>query len=242
MIYMVGNRILYATLMSASIFFTTNAGAEDMSNRPTMSEAYEMPNALEAFKEVKIRWDAAQIKMQNRFAKHKGSIDDFKRTDPVLQQVSWRYGACTDLVSLIPPPMSDWGIRSEAPFKEVPLSEERAQVSLVYFDPNKDPSDSDFFKTEESVFITLTASPDSIKLLELSLAEPIMREAQFKPGPYNYPVLRYGNGTLLGNYVVDVTGTSEINDARYLEEMIRCAIDGGLIAKGIDPDSLTDAP
>ncbi len=231
----------WAPLCIASLMVST-AFADDLVVRPVMSAPYEVASARVAMGEIKTRWDAAQIEQQNRFAVFEGDFQDFVRSDPIMQDVTWPYDTCTDLISLIPPPNDGWGLRSDASFTQNPVDDVRAQVGLVTYDLDLSSDHPDFYGTERSVFITLSAAPENRTFWEMAMNEPALRAASFKPGPYNYPIGLHDGGVLLGDVFVRVSGTDEADSLRYLEQMIGCAIQSNMIADGVDPSTLRETP
>ena len=219
---------------------TVSADARDP--RPVMSAPYTVANARAAYDEVRSRWVAAQQEQQARYSAFDGELEDFVRSDPILQAVSWPYGACSDMLGLIPPPMDGWGLRSDAPFTTNPVEEERAAVWIVTYDQDLTSDDDDFFASERSVHIRVGVSADSKAFWEMALSQAAMRDAMFEPGPYNYPVTIAGADVLLGDVLVSVSSTDETAKLAYLEKIIGCAIESGMIAEGVDPATLTETP
>lgn len=219
---------------------TVSADAEDP--RPVMSAPYTVDNARAAYDEVRSRWLAAQQEQEARYSAFDGELEDFVRSDPILQAVSWPYGACTDMLSLIPPPSDGWGLRSEAPFTTNPVEESRAEVWMVTYDQSLTSDDSDFFASERSVHIRVGVSPDSKAFWDMALSQAGMRDAMFEPGPYNYPVTIAGSEVLLGDVLVSVSSTDEAAKLAYLEQIVGCAIESGMIAEGVEPTTLRETP
>lgn len=215
----------------ATLTFVSAAHAQD--TQPVFSEPYEVSDARQAMDNVRARWQAAQAEQMERYSKHKGTLEEFVRNDPVLQDVSWPYGTCTDMLSLIPPPLEGWGLRSSRPFPKNPIGEEQAEISYVTYDATG---------RERSVTINLTSAAVSVEALESMLSNEMMRDAAFDKGPYNHPIGKYGSGALIGNVVVNISGTGEQPAAEYLSAMIKCAINSGFLAKGIDPGTLRNDP
>lgn len=227
--------------VAATLCTSATGALADMPNtQPVMSQAYTVENAQAAMDDVKRRWDIAQAEQQNRLAAFEGNFEDFVRTDPILQNVTWPYDACTDLITLIPPPSRGWGVRSLAPFTTNPVADEHAQFSLVTYDMNLPSSDEDFFKSERSVFFNLSADPSHLMLWDMVYSNPDMRDMTYEPGPYGYPVRKMDGAVMLGNVAVTISATHPEDQAHYLAKMIRCAIDGGLLANGVDPTILTE--
>lgn len=219
---------------------TAAAHAETVDSRPAMSDAYSVENARTAMDEVKQRWELAQTDMQTRMATFKGDLADFVRTDPVLQNVTWPYETCTDLQSIVPPPSEGWGIRSDAPFTTNPIEDERAHISLVTYDAALTPADEEFFSTERSVAIHFSTDPANLTYWELTYADPTIREISYEAGPYGYPIRKMDKSVVLGDVAISITATDTADRDHYLAEMIRCAIDGGFLAPGVDPEILTE--
>lgn len=218
------------------------ASAEPKDLRSVMSAPFTVDNAQAAYDEVRSRWVAAQKEQQARYSAFKGKLEDFVRSDPILQAVSWPYGACSDMMSLIPPPLDGWGLRSEAPFTKNPVAGERAEVSMVTYDQNLTVDDPDFFGSERSVQITVGISPDSKAFWDMAISQPAMRAAMLESGPYNYPIMIMGGGVVLGDVLVSVTANEEADKLAYLKKMIGCAIQNGMIATGVDPATLSETP
>ena len=66
------------------------------------------------------------------------------------------------------------------------------------------------------------------------------------PGPYNYPIQKTppdypGSTVLLGDYLVQTDGTGRDMD-QYFEMIVKCGIDSGLIAEGVELSDLTTSP
>ncbi len=227
------------TLLLCALALPFGAVADDVTSQPVLSERYEVADAMAAMQTVMDRWDAAQAEQQARFGAFDGDFADFVRTDPILQDVTWPYGSCTDLVSLIPPPAENWAIRSEFALRDNPVTPDRAEIFFVSYDPTRASDDPNFWTDSKTVTIRITSSPDQTQSLQMMLSEPMMRDAMFEPGPFGYPKQRFANATLLGPYLVDVTGTGEEAPAQYFEQIVGCAIDSGLIAEGVDRATLT---
>jgi hypothetical protein len=207
-----------------------------------MSAPYTVDDARVAYDEVRSRWVAAQQEQQARYSAFDGELKDFVRSDPILQAVSWPYGTCADMLGLIPPPMDGWGLRSEAPFTTNPVEDSRAEVWMVTYGQSLTSDDDDFFASERSVHIRVGISPDSKAFWDMALSQAGMRDAMFEPGPYSYPVTIAGADVLLGDVLVSVSSTDVTAKLSYLERIIGCAIESGMIAEGVDPAELTEEP
>ncbi|MEM8537051.1 MAG: hypothetical protein AAGF56_04230 [Pseudomonadota bacterium] len=206
------------------------------------SEPYMAANAVEALAEREARWEAAEAEQMVRFTSHEGDMADFVRTDPILQAVSWDYGTCIDMVSLLPPPMDGWGLGSNAKSVRMVADDQRAEIFYKTFDPDLSSDHPDFFRSERSVVVRISDQPAMVEITKMRLENEMMREAAYNEGPYGYPIERFGNRAVLGKYTVDVSGTDDAMALAYFTQIIGCAIDNGLIADGLDPASLRDTP
>lgn len=218
------------------------AWAQTNDVRPVFSEPYTVSDARAAFVAINERWDAAEAEQRARFSAFDGKIDDFVRTDPILQRVSWDHDTCVNLISLIPPPQNGWGLRSEASFVEIPVSDTRAQVVYVRYGAGLASDDEAFFSSEQSVSVVLSTSPDMVQFFDMMMGQEALRDASFDKGPFDYPLLKHSNKTLLGDVTIDVTATRPEDARLYLQEIIRCAIENGMIAASVDPDALRSQP
>lgn len=158
-----------------------------------------------------------------------------------IEQVTWDYGTCTDAASLIPPPMEDWGLFNDTPLGEWPITETNASITYHYYDKSFEPNSPEYQASAQNASIYITSGTVVVDSLKQMFTDPNLRDAMFQPGPYNYPVDRLGTSTLLGDYRVLVDGNGE-GAQQYLTMIIKCAIDNGLIAEGVDPASLRDTP
>ena len=218
------------------------AMAQEATKRPVLSDVYVASDPLDAVAQAMLRSKLAEDEQLARFQAHDGGIDTFVRNDPILQRVSWPYETCTDLTSLLPSPIDGWGLRSETLSNQAPnISDSFLQISFVTFDPSPDLRGNDVFATEQSVTITINADPGASAAFGIGFTDPALRDMLLTEGPYGYPILPYGgHSTLLGPYLVDVSGTGTENAALYFDRMVRCAIESGLIAEGLDPAMFND--
>ena len=222
----------------STIGAATVSSAQD--GRPVFSDPYEVADVVAALVEVKARHEQTQADLFEAYSQFEGKLEDFERTDPILQQVTWSYETCTDLHSLFPPPLEGWGVRSDAPWTTLPVDDMRGEIYFVTFDPLLDQKTAEM--SEKSVYIQITANAATVEAHKMGLSNEILRDIKFEPGPYNYPVLRHVGGTLLGDYLVSISGSDPEVESAYLAEMISCAIQNDLIAEGIDPATLRDEP
>ena len=158
-----------------------------------------------------------------------------------LESVTWPYGPCTDAASLIPPPLDGWGMHNDMSPGEWPIETDNARISYSYFDNSLEPNTPEYRASKQYAAIYVASDPSIVEALETMLEKPVFRETNFEPGPYNYPVRKNMASALPGKYIVQVDGKGDTAD-EYLARIIRCGIDSGLIAKGIDSASLRDTP
>lgn len=221
----------------------STAQAQDMTAQPLISEPYTVVDARAAMDAIMARDDMAEAEDRRRFSDFEGPMDEFVTSQPVFQDVSWDYGPCTDLVSLIPPPMDGWAIRSDFGRVENPISDARAEIFYEYYDHGIAPSEQGFSDPSNMITIRVTESADSAEYMSMMLDNEAMRSAMLASGPYGYPVMKMAPGsTQLGPYGIQITGNSPERVQMYLTQMIGCAIDNGLILEGVDPASLTSTP
>ncbi len=230
-----------STLISAAMTCAAAlpALADAPDTQPVLSERYEVSDARAAMDEVMARWDTAQAEQQARFMAHEGDLSDFVRSDPIFQDVTWPYGQCTDLVSLFPPPMENWAIRTEFAGRENPIGADRAELFYVSYDPTLASDAPDFTTSQATVTVRISTGTDISDMMAQRMADPMMRDIAFEPGPFGYPVVRFSPmTTVVGPHYVDVSGTGD-SAVPYFEAIVACAIDSGLIADGVDPSTLT---
>lgn len=155
-----------------------------------------------------------------------------------IEQITWPYGPCLDAATLIPPPREGWGILTDLSLGEWPIAPDNARIAYHYADSDLEPGSDAYRSSERSVGIYVSSTLSEVAGLEQFLSSPAMRDVAFEPGPFNYPVRKDMNSALLGSYIVLVEGNDEGAEA-YLETIIRCGIESGLIAKGVDLETLT---
>ena len=218
------------------------AAAEVKPPQPVLSEPYFSANALAAYKEIQARWEVSQAELASQYSAADLDLKNIVRTHPVLQRVSWPYETCNNVITMIPPPTGEWGISSDASIIRTPVTEDRAEVTYVRFDPALESDHEDFYQSEEYVLITVMRSPEAVQLFEMMYPNEALRAAMFEPGPYNYPLIIHTLGTLVGDISITVSSSNEKVANAYLTRMIGCAIKSGLIAKQIDPASLDPVP
>ena len=218
------------------------SSASEQFNQPVLSEPYTAANALAAHKEIRARWEVSQAELATQYSAVDVDLNNIVRTHPVPQRVSWPYETCSDVITMVPTPTGEWGISSDASIIRSPVTEDRAEITYLRFDPALNPAHKDFYQSEEYVQITVMRSPEAVQLFEMMYPNEALRAAMFEPGPYNYPLMTQTLGTLVGDISIAVSSTNENAANAYLTQMIGCAIKSGLIAKQIDPTSLAPVP
>lgn len=173
------------------------------------------------------------------------SMETGQRIDEVPLDVSWPYGTCTDAASLIPPPKEGWRLFSLSP-GEWPQGPEFARITYSSVDESLTPGTSEYGASKENISIYISSgTPDSQAMKDL-YTNPQIAEMMLEPGPYNYPIRKMptgfvGRGVLLGDYFVQTDGTGKDMDA-YFNTIVKCAIDNGLVAEGVDTSTLRGSP
>lgn len=165
--------------------------------------------------------------------------------DELLIDVSWPYGQCMDAASLIPPPQDGWRVFAMSA-GEWPQREDFARITYSSVDENLAQGTPEYQASKEnfSVYVS-SATPDVQAMNDLYTNEQLA-EMMLMPGPYNYPIRKVpegfiGRGVLLGDYFVQVDGTGKDLQS-YFAQIIRCGIDNGLIAAGVDTSTLRSTP
>lgn len=173
------------------------------------------------------------------------SIETGQRIDEVPLDVSWPYGTCTDAASLIPPPKEGWRLFALSP-GEWPQGPEFARITYSSVDESLTPGTSEYSASKENLSIYISSGTPDTQAMKDLYADPQLAELMLVPGPYNYPVRKMptgfvGRGVLLGDLFVQTDGTGKDMDA-YFNTIVKCAIDNGLVAEGVDTGSLRDTP
>ncbi|MEO1039596.1 MAG: hypothetical protein AAFX09_08620 [Pseudomonadota bacterium] len=218
---------------------SNDSGTSDGANASSLSEPAprsepsapsSVTNAGEAQLEAARRRDATPV-----------DAETGQRPDAEIEQITWEYGPCRDAASLIPPPLEGWGLLNDTPLGEWPIDADNARITYTYVDETLEPGTAEYAASRENMSIYISSGTAVTEALQTSLLEPVLREISFAPGPYNYPVGRFGQSALLGPYYVQMDGTGEgLNEV--FDTIVRCAIEGGLIADGVDPATLTISP
>ncbi|MGB3456735.1 MAG: hypothetical protein WBG08_08530 [Litorimonas sp.] len=163
-----------------------------------------------------------------------------------IEPITWDYGECTNARTLIPPPLPGWGLANDATVGEWPIEDASAQIVLVQAGKPHDPARLGLSYGDVSSSIYISSGGVASKGLQDILDNETLRDNFFEPGPYNYPVRKGLPGvahyeTLLGPYRV-LMGSNEDHDGEYFRQMIKCAIDSGLIARGVDTATFRPDP
>jgi hypothetical protein len=160
--------------------------------------------------------------------------------------LSWPYGTCTDAASLIPPPLEGWGTFSDISTGEWPITPENARITYAYSDETLDPNSAEYGASKHNISIYISTGTPNVDGIRQMYTEPSLRDVMLMPGPYNYPIQKTpedypGRTVLLGDYLVQLDGTGRDMD-QYFEMIVKCGIDSGLIADGVDAASLQARP
>ncbi|MEM7728437.1 MAG: hypothetical protein AAF311_04095 [Pseudomonadota bacterium] len=163
-----------------------------------------------------------------------------------VEPITWDYGNCTNARTLIPPPLEGWGLANDVSPGEWPIEDSNASIVMTQAGAPHDPASLGLSYGEASSSIYISSGRATSKTLQDMLDNEALRDNFFEAGPYNYPVRKGLLGeahyeTLLGPYRV-LMGTNTDHDGEYFRQMIKCAIDNGLIAEGVDPATLRADP
>lgn len=162
-----------------------------------------------------------------------------------VEPITWDYGTCTNARTLIPSPLEGWGLMNDTSVGEWPINVDNARLVLTKAGDPHDPPTLGRSATD-STAIYISSGTATVKALQDMYNNEQLRPSFFEPGPYNYPVRKGVPGALhqevlLGPYRVLVDGNNADN-GEYFRQIIKCAIESGLIADGVDPLSLRDTP
>lgn len=97
----------------------------------------------------------------------------------------------------------------------------------------------DEIMARDAVSVRVTANAAQGQMWDMAMDNDVMRDQMLVEGPFGYPLMMMQNATMLGTYHADVSGTDEASTALFLENIIGCAIDNGVLANGVDPATLT---
>ena len=164
---------------------------------------------------------------------------------PIIE-VSWDYGPCKDAASLLPPPMETWGITSDLSRGEWPNTPEMARITYTSVEESLDPTSAEYGASKENISIYISSGTPSVSGMADMYSNEQLKDVMLAPGPFGYPIQKTppgfpGRTVLLGPYLVQLDGTGKDMD-RYFETIVKCGIEGGLIADGVDPSSLEVTP
>lgn len=173
------------------------------------------------------------------------SMETGNQIDPLLLDVSWPYGTCIDAASLLPPPKESWRLFAMSA-GEWPQSKDMARITYSSVDESLSPGTPEHGASKQNISIYISSGTADAQGMKDIYTNSQLASVMLEPGPYNYPIRKMpagfpGRGALLGDYFVQLDGTGKDMDA-YFATIMRCAIDNGLIAEGVDRASLRDVP
>lgn len=192
-------------------------------------------NAFEAIEQINERDEARRM-----LAGQSG-----QNIDELLIEVSWPYVNCTDAASLIPPPKESWRLFG-LPRGEWPQNADFARITYSSVDESLMPGTPEHGASKQNIGIYISSGTPDVDALKDMYSNEQLAPLMLEPGPYNYPVRKtppgfHGRGVLLGDYFVQLDGTGKDIDA-YFATIIKCGIDSGLLAPGVDAATLLDTP
>ena len=163
-----------------------------------------------------------------------------------IMDVTWEYGPCRDAASLLPPPFETWGIISDLSRGEWPSTAEMARITYTSVDQTLDPTSAEYGASKENISIYISSGTPSVSGMADMYSNEQLKDVMLEPGPFGYPVRKTpagfsGRTVLMGSYLVQLDGTGKDMDL-YFETIVKCGIQGGLIADGVDPSSLQVTP
>ncbi|MEQ3746304.1 MAG: hypothetical protein ABNH53_08760 [Henriciella sp.] len=220
---------------------TTEAASGDVTAEPVRTAA-PPSGPIEAANVSDARDQLAQLDQDRRaYAMQTGSSLGSSIID-----VTWEYGPCWDAASLLPPPMETWGIVSDLSRGEWPNTPKMARITYSSVDDTLEPTSAEYGASRENISIYISSGTPSVSGMADMYANEQLKDVMLAPGPFGYPIRKTpagfpGRTVLLGDYLVQLDGTGKDMD-RYFETIVKCGIQGGLIAEGVDPSSLQVTP
>ena len=171
------------------------------------------------------------------------AVETGQDMDEVPLDVTWPYGPCTDAASLIPPPREGWRLFALSA-GEWPQTADMARITYSSVDETLTPGTPEYGASKQNFSVHISSGTGNTQAMKDTYSNPQMAEMLLESGPYNYPIRKMpagfpGRGVLLGEYFVQLDGTGKDMDA-YFSTIIKCGIDSGLIADGVDPATLGD--
>ncbi|MEO1660453.1 MAG: hypothetical protein AAFR51_05660 [Pseudomonadota bacterium] len=224
-----------ATEIAASSVETNEPDTPSESPISLNSNPINAKNARDAIEQLNDRDEA-----RRKLAVQKG-----ENINPILIDVSWPYGNCTDAASLIPPPKEGWRLFG-LPLGEWPQDSDFARITYSSVDESLTPGTPEYGASKQNIGIYISSGTMDVDALKDLYTNEQLAPMMLDSGPYNYPIRKTppgfpGRGVLLGDYFVQLDGSGKDMDA-YFATIIRCGIDSGLIAPGVDAATLTDTP
>lgn len=165
--------------------------------------------------------------------------------DEVPLEASWPYGNCTDAASLIPPPLEGWRLFSMSA-GEWPQGPDFARMSFSFIEEGTSPGTAEYNDAKQDVSFYISSGTPNVDSMKEAYSNEQLASMMLMPGPYNYPIQKApadypGRSVLLGDYFVQMDGTGK-DIATYFAAVIECGIANGLVADGVDVNSLRAEP
>ncbi|WP_296418733.1 hypothetical protein [Pseudooctadecabacter sp.] len=228
----------HSPILTVMAVLATPAIAQTPDTQPVFSDPYEVSDARAAMDEIIARDAVADAEAQNLIMSGEVDLASYVPNQPLYQDISWPVDVCTGPLDLFPSPPDGWGIASDWGQRTNPIDENGGELFYVR-PPDLAVDDPNFVRETLSVVVRVTANSQWAPMWDMRIADDTMRDISFDDGPFGYPVMRMQNATMLGDYYVEVSGTGEDAAPAFLETIIGCAIDGGLLANGVDAGDLT---
>ncbi len=156
---------LFNVICAVTLSITAPVTAQDVTKQAPLSELYEEADAQTAYENLDARWDAAYEQLSIDLINNPDGRDTYVPKYPVLQQVTWPYEACTDVVSLVPPPLEGWAIESRTSWSNNPVGPDQAVVNYVAYDGNLQPHEDGFWTADRAVQIMAPAVRQSFRVV-----------------------------------------------------------------------------
>ncbi|MEL6859904.1 MAG: hypothetical protein AAFO74_16065 [Pseudomonadota bacterium] len=231
----------------------TDADADDSGSAPTASDAGSPQSVAKSVSigpppsdpiiTATVQEARDQLALRDE-ARRAFTFQSGTSTNWPLVKVSWDYGSCQDAASLLPPPLDGWGMHSDLSRGEWPTSPEMARITYSHADESLDPQSAEYGASKENISIRISSG--TVGGIAEMYSNEQLKSVMLVPGPFGYPIQKTppgypGRTVLLGPYLVQMDGTGKDMD-RYFESIVKCGIENGLIADGVDISTLDLVP
>ena len=111
----------------------SSATAQDRSAQQLISDRYIEPDARTAYDALDARWEAAEAIQFADVVQLGGDWADYVPKHPLLQNITWPYETCIDVVSFVPPPQDGWAIQTQVSSTSNPIKDDVAEARYIEY-------------------------------------------------------------------------------------------------------------